>query len=307
MKVKRYPVIIVIALFSVILWVTVNMGYEYQATIDVPVDPRNIPEGKALRPPVQRSISFQAHGTGWRLAGLSFSPDMRFVVDLAGGKNQTVIDINREFGMHLRRPTGLQLRDAQPDTLFLVLEQYVEKVVPVRPVLDIDFHRGYAQVGEMELQPDEVRIGGAKSFIDKLTTWSTKRVRYTDVKSDLAVNVPLSDTLGSDVSKSTTTVTVEIKVQPFAEKRFPGIPVEVVAAPSNREVILIPPKLDIVARGGLYQLTNIGTENFRATVNYRVILLDTTGTVQPEIAGPEGIEIIVQKPERFQYIIRRRL
>lgn len=307
MREKRYPVIIVVSLFSVILWITVNMGREYQSTVDVPVNLLNIPDGRAPRPPVPRSISFQVRGDGWLLAQLSFSQDLRFVVDLAGVEKDLLIDVDREFGTHLRGPTGLQLFDPQPETLLVVLERYVEKLVPVQPVLDIEFRRGYGQVGKTVVQPDRIRIGGAKSLIDKLTAWPTKRDRYTDVKSDLAIHVPLSDTLSSDVSRSEATVTVDVKVQPFAEKTFLSIPVEVAATPPSREVILIPPKVDIVARGGIDQLTNITAQNFRATVDYRTILLDTTGNVEPEIVGPEGIEIIVRKPERFQYIIRRRL
>ncbi len=307
MKEKRYPVIIAVALFSVILWFTVNMGYEYQTTIDVPVVFDNIPDGKAPLPPVPRSISFQVRGTGWQLAGLSFSLDLRYVVDLSVVKRRKIIDLNRELGAHLRGAVGLQPFEPQPDTLLVVLERYAEKTVPIQSLLDIEVRPGYGQVGRMVIRPDKVQISGAKSLIDKLTAWPTKRVRFTDVKSDLKVNVPLSDTLSSEVSKSEATVTVEVKVQPFAEKTFLGIPVEVAATPPNREVILIPPKVDIVARGGLDQLTNITAQNFRATVDYRVIRLDTTGKVEPEIAGPEDIEIIVRKPERFQYIIRRRL
>lgn len=307
MKEKRYPVIIVVVLFSVILWVTVNMGYEYKDTVNVPVVLENIPDGRAPRPPVPSSISFQVKATGWQLASLSFSPDLRYIVDLDGIRNQVTIDVNRELATHLRGPSVLEISDPQPDTIIITLDRYVERVVPVQPDLDIAFRQGYGQVGRIVLEPDRVQIGGAKSLIDKLSGWPTKKVQLTDVRSDQTLVVLLSDTLRSEVTRTEAPIKLHIRVQPFAEKAFLGIPVEVMAVPPNREVILIPPKLDIVARGGVDELTNTTAKSFRAAVDYRVILLDTTGAILPETVGPEGIKIIVRKPERFQYIIRRRL
>ncbi len=307
MKEKRYPIIIVVVIFSVILWFTVNMAYEYQATVDVPIDLQNIPDGKALRPPVQRYITFQVRGSGWQLAGLSFSPELRYVIDLNGVRRRKIIDVNRELNTRLRAPAGLELFDPEPDTAIVFLDTYAEKTVPVVSLVEIEIRPGYGQVGKMVMRPDKIRIGGAKSLIDKITSWPTKKERFTDVKSDLSLTVPISDSLRYEISRSEATVVIEVNVQPFAEKTFSGIPIEVSATPAKWEVILIPPKVDLIVRGGLDQLTNTTAEDFLATIDYRMILLDTTGNIQPEIVGPEGIEIIGRKPERFQYIKRRRL
>ena len=99
---------------------------------------------------------------------------------------------------------------------------------------------------------------------------------------------------------------VTVRVEPFAEKRLQGLLVEALSVPPNREVILIPPKIEVVVRGGIEQLAALTVGDFRATADYYSILSDTTGMVETEITSPSGVQIVNRKPERLQYIIRKR-
>jgi hypothetical protein len=98
-----------------------------------------------------------------------------------------------------------------------------------------------------------------------------------------------------------------VNVQPFAEKTITGIPVEVDSVPSPREVILIPPRIELVVRGGIKQLSSIGAADFRVAVPYQSIEADTTGAVPYGITGPSEIQIVRRKPDRLQHIVRKRL
>jgi hypothetical protein len=102
-------------------------------------------------------------------------------------------------------------------------------------------------------------------------------------------------------------VHVSINVQPFAEKVLNGIPIEGVGVPSNREIIFIPPKIELVARAGIKQLASLVAADFHARIDYLSILTDTTGMVDPIVTGPPGIQIVSKHPERLQYIVRKRL
>jgi hypothetical protein len=46
-------------------------------------------------------------------------------------------------------------------------------------------------------------------------------------------------------------------------------------------------------------------KDFYAFVDYKSILLDTSGFVQPIILGPENIKIVNQQPEKIQYVVRK--
>ncbi|MBP1657949.1 MAG: hypothetical protein H6Q31_2550, partial [Bacteroidetes bacterium] len=73
-----------------------------------------------------------------------------------------------------------------------------------------------------------------------------------------------------------------------------------------RDVIFIPPKMEIVARGGIRQLASVLPVDFQIGVSYDRILADTTGAIEPDVVAPSGIQIVARKPEKLQYIVRKR-
>jgi len=81
----------------------------------------------------------------------------------------------------------------------------------------------------------------------------------------------------------------------------------VTALPSNREVMFIPPKMDVIVRGGIDELAKLSVSDFQASVAYQSLVLDTTGIVTPVFTAPAGIDIIRRTPERFQFVIRKKL
>ena len=78
-----------------------------------------------------------------------------------------------------------------------------------------------------------------------------------------------------------------------------------VQVPENRNVVLIPPKISIIVRSGVNNIAPLSEKDFYAFVDYKWILLDTSGTVQPNITGPENVVIVQQNPVRIQYVVRK--
>jgi hypothetical protein len=102
-------------------------------------------------------------------------------------------------------------------------------------------------------------------------------------------------------------IQLKINVQPYAEKSFSGINIETNYLPSNREVIFIPAKMDVIIRGSIEKLSSITNDSFRSYVDFTNLMSDTTGYFKPEVILPAGVKIIKTFPERFQFIIRKRL
>jgi hypothetical protein len=102
-------------------------------------------------------------------------------------------------------------------------------------------------------------------------------------------------------------IRVSVAVQPFAEKTISGLVAVVPDLPHDREVILIPPKMDIIARAGIRRLAALSPEDFRVTVEYARILADSTGTIEPFVTGPADIQVVSRQPGRLQYIVRKKL
>ena len=305
MKNKNLHIAIFSTLFAVALWLSINMGYEYQTVVSVPLVLENIKPNRSLAKPVPLTVNVKIHASGWQLVGLYFVPDVRYVLDISDISNRFNFVTSKEIVERLKLPQGIQTVDIKPDTIMVVLDDKVKKTVPVEPVVAMTFREGYGVVGDIESIPDSITLTGAKDLLDKIDRWQTDPLVFSSLKSDVNARVGVSDTMSFSITPFPAAVTVQIDVQPIAEKSFKGIPVEVNQVPENRLVVLIPPKIDIIVRGGIEQVAAVEQKDFSSYIDYKSILLDTTGSIHPVVTTPKDIKIVRQDPERLQYVVRK--
>ena len=307
MEKKRFPIIIATTLFAVLLWVSVNMSYDYQVVVSVPLVIENLPLDKAIATPFPRSVQVKLRGSGWRSAALMLGADPRCIIDASSlGAHKRSFALNDVID-RVTIPIGIQPVDMKPESLYFDFDSYTQKRVPVLFNAETEFRTGYGQVGEIVITPDSITIGGATSLLATIGGWPTTRTMFTDLKSPLDAELPLADSASHYLRLSPQAVHVRIDVQQFAEKTITGLPVETRAVPQNKEVILIPPKIDLIVRGGVEQLSTLGNDSFNAAVDYGVIVNDSTGYIDPVVVSPKGVQLVTKKPERMQFIIRTKL
>lgn len=307
MENKRYHIMIASVVFAILAWLAVNMRQDYVVVRHLPVVVENLRAGKALKNPLPKTVAVRFSGSGWLLTALYMTPGLKYFIDASTLTSQPFIITSRDLLEHVKLPFSVEAVESKPDTLVLALDDYVEKHLPVVPRMVLEFHPGYGQVGGIQILPESITVGGAKETIDNLTMWHTVYEKFTDLKSTTDVTMPLEDPLDYSLVVFQKSVRVQINVQPFAERIFSGIPVAATSTPSNREVIFIPPKMDVTVRGGIDQLAKISDRDFNASVWYENLLRDTSDYVIPDLSAPADISVISRKPERFQFIIRKRL
>jgi hypothetical protein len=315
LKKRTLHIALASTIFGALVWLSVSLSEEYQVTVQAPLTIQGIPPGSAISTPVPRTVLMRFRGKGWRLAAMLLGPDIKLTfpfatlpgvhgtADLGGNRVVTMTDIADRL---IARP-GVRLVDAKPDSISIGLDRFAEKLVPVVMDISATFREGYGQVGTALVVPESVTVGGAEMVLKGIPSWRTVQHTFEDLRAPVEDDLALADPGAYDLRFSVQRVHVSINVQPFAEKLFSGLPVEVLETPSNREVILIPPKIEIVARGGIKQLSGITAEDFKVTVDYTHVVSDTTGNIDASIAGPAGIQIVRKRPEHLQYIMRKRL
>ncbi len=307
MKPRRIHIVFAAILLGVFFWLSVNLREQYQVSIDAPLSIDGIPEGMAIRTPVPPELQLKFRGDGWRLAALLIGSEPRLHIPLSSlPPDNRIITINEVLDRIALSPE-VQLIDINPDTVSIVLEHKKEKRLPVVPDVSITFRDGYGQVGPLSVSPDSVTVYGAGSILEGISGWRTATVRFDDVKNPLEEEVSMARSTDLLLECVPASIHVRVNVQPFAEKVFSGLPVEIHDLPPNRDVILIPPKMEIVARGGIRQLASILPVDFQVSVLYAAILADTTGYVDPAVAAPPGVQVVTKRPEKLQYIVRKRL
>jgi len=273
----------------------------------IPVVLENLQDGKILKYPVPKTISVRFRGTGWLLAGLYLSPGVNYFIDASSLGAGDFVVTRRDLLEHLKIPFAIQPLDVNPDTLVLALVEYREKRVQVVPRFMLDFHEGYGQVGPVRVSPESISVVGSDSILGAIRVWHTAFRKFDDLRGPIDEAVELEQSPSFSLQIPTTAVRVRISIQPFAEKTFPGIPVVATGVPPSQEVFFIPPKMDIILRGGIDQLAKITAEELHPTVSFESLAADTVRPVVPMLLSPEEVRVVSRKPEQFQYIIRKRL
>lgn len=307
MRKRNLHIVIIAALFGVMAWASVSLREQYVVTVTAPFVLEDIPDGWAVRSPLPPSMQLRFRGDGWRLATMLMGGVPRLVFSagtlLPGNKPITFNDVAERV---LLTP-GIQLLDVKPDSVRIDLDRSVRKRVPV--VLDCiaSFREGYGQVGPTSVAPDSVTITGAESLLRGVESWKTEHRAFENLRAPLDASVPLTPPGAQVFAFSAPSVRVSIWVEPFAEKVFSGIPVDVTGVPPNREVILIPPRIELVVRAGIKQLSMLSQPDFHVSASYARIAADSTGAVDAEVAAPPGVQVVSKRPDHIQYIVRTRL
>jgi len=307
MENKRYHIILASITFAVLMWISINMGYEYTVLRRIPVILENRREDRALKYPIPKSITVRFQGRGWELAGLYFLPEVRYFIDLSSLNNEQFVLTSRDFAEHVKIPLSIQSLDIKPDSMILALEESREKKVPVIPRVTVTTPDGYGLVGPVRATPESVMISGAHSTIDAIPIWHTEHRRYDNQRTAVDEQIALEDPQNYAVDFTPRVVRVQVDIEPFAEKTFEGVSLFVLGAPANREVIFIPPRMDVTVRGSIDDLSKLTPDNFQAKADYESLIDDSTGTVIPALVSPEGLKVIRKTPEKFQFIIRKKL
>jgi len=304
-KLNRTPIIIASIIFAVGLWITVNLGFDYTTTKNIPLDIQNLDTDIAFQSPPPDHIRVRIRGEGWNLLGMKLGSETKYIIDLMNEQSNVTIRTSANLSERLRIPSDIEVVDISPSQFTIDLERKVERRIPIEPVLDITFRDGFNQVGPVVATPDSITVRGGESVIRNIPHWKTKPIELRDIREPVRKSVKLSDTLAQIVSLSRQNADVYFDVQPIAEKTFSGMRVEVDGVPPNREVAIIPPRIDLVIRGGINQLAAIDNEDFNIRVDYRDLLADTSGIIVARIEGPDDVRIVQRSPEQLRYIIRR--
>ena len=293
--------------FAVLVWVSINMAEEYTLTKHLPVVLENKRGGKALRFPVPKSIMARFRGNGWQLAGLYLSSDVKYFIDESTLGSDPYVVTGKDFFDHVKLPIAVQPLDVKPETLLLALADYKEKRVRIVPRVVMDYHDGFGQVGPVRISPESVLVGGAADQVQAITQWQTVYERYDNRREPISEELGLEEPLNFSLEVSPSSVRIDVDVQPFAEKTITGVLVVASATPLNRDVIFIPPRMDVIVRGGIEQLARLSASDFLASVPYAMLLEDTSGVFGPTLSAPAGVSVLRRSPEKFQFVIRKKL
>ena len=293
------------------IWFFVVTANEYSFELRAALHLENMPENHVLARPVPEHIRILYRGAGRDLLHLLIRDR---VLRLNLNHNTESLWYTVQTNMLDAVPAHMNLNPARivsQDSVFIALDVYSEKKVPVRSQLKLAMMDGYIQVGETRFHPDSVIVKGARQLVESVDEIFTKEDQYQHLLKDLTRTAQLVRPEDDMITLSHSNVNFSVNVQRIGERMIDGIPIHVTNLPASvKDAIVIPSTLSLVVHGGNEFLMNLKKDDISATIDYRSLVYDlrTGGPIRQVRAAidlPEDIIYYNAKPQSFDIILER--
>jgi hypothetical protein len=303
--VNHYKVKLFSVCSALFLWFYVVTDNIYEYPIEVPIQVSVFPEGKMLLKPLPEETRVLFSGTG--KAFLSQSLRMKkFDLDLSGAGDVSTIQLATSMirgipGSEVFRP----IRVLEPDSITVYLDTREIKRVPVEPQFSIDLADGYTQVGEILFEPDSVTLSGPAQIVEQIEALRTGEKHFSSVSRSIQGKIKLIPPESKMVQVSALASEFAVDVQRIHEITLDEIPVQVINAPSNIKVTVVPSTLSLRLRGGVDMLMQISSDDIKATIDYQTRNRYRSNRIPASIEAPHDVSFSNAKPKFFELIIER--
>ncbi|MGH2574301.1 MAG: hypothetical protein ACRDFC_01225 [Ignavibacteria bacterium] len=302
----KYQILITSLVLSFILWLSLNLNFTYELDRKIPIK-INVNRPYAISNIIPLTLDVKFKGKGWSLLRLFTSIKLELNYNVVVGENEQIILFTREYvNEKFALSENLSASYVKPETLIVKFDKYAERYVKLYPDIILECKDGYQTVGKPELDPDSLLIGGSINIIKNLYVLNTAKLIYKNVNSYINQSIKLTDSLSNIIWKSSDVVNVKIKVELTAEKELQNVEIKVSNIPSDKDVLLIPQNINIQLKGGVNQLAVLDNTNIFGALDFMDLLQDTTGSVISKFLLPEGVKIMSSKPEKIQYVIKKK-
>lgn len=302
---KNFRIFLLSFFFATALWLYISLNLSYSLDVSIPFEIQTT-KSQALTEEVPNTIDVKVKGKGWDLLNILISKDLKYSLDISKLKKDSKIITEQFVNERLNLQQNVSILEINPDTISINFDKVFEKLVPLKNNIVLNLKEGYSIVGNPVLIPDSVKIQGASYLLNKIKFIPTEVKVINNVNSDIQGVVNIKDTLSSLIKVDLKQVNFRYRIQLSAEKNIDDILINVLNVPQDKEVLLIPPKLNISLRGGVEQLSQITPADVIVNIEFGKIENDTLGFVIPELIIPDETSLLKTEPQKLQYIIKNK-
>jgi hypothetical protein len=301
----RYNVLIGSFLVATAFWFSVTMSGTFRAHFDVPLTISNMPVDIALVAPLPENVDVLLEADGWQLLFMNAGKQVAY--EIPGSRLRAgVIQTNRILNETMQLPPGVTALRVYPETLFVRVDRFLRKDVPLRLVsLSMKFKDGFGLVSEPTISPDSITLRGAESVLRGIRSWPVDGRSYTDLAIPVTEELMVRDSLPGVVRYALDKVTLHIPTEQLADMWFRDVRVNVRHVPADREVLLGQQTIDISVRGGVNALSLYSSGDVSAEIEFEDIVADTSGSIIPTLIIPPELKVLSMEPPAIQYTLRK--
>jgi YbbR domain-containing protein len=190
-----------------------------------------------------------------------------------------------------------------PDSINFNYDTHFVKLVPVVLNQDIKYASGFDIDGSFQLEPDSIKVIGAKTIIDTISQIETTILTLNDVNSDIdnSINLKLPKP-NSNIKFSKSNVRVKGTVKKFTEGSF-LVPVTVTNLPENIKIKYFPKEIEVIFYTSLDYFKNISVNNFRIECDYSLLNEENNKLIPKVTKQPDSVRNVRLATKSIEYII----
>ena len=227
-KISVFTICLIIA---VLIWLLIKLSEDHTTTIEYPIASVNLSADKVMVDKSDSMVVLRVKAHGFKLISVKyFQKRYPIVVDFKKLKPKKITahsyescivasQILSEISSQLKYSN--ELLSISPDTLFLELEDFIQKKIPIRLNLDVNFEKQHHLYSPIKYFPNSVVVKGPYSVISKLEYVQTERIELNNLKDDITFSVDIQKPFNNSlVTLSGTEINVELDVEEFTEANF---------------------------------------------------------------------------------------
>ena len=278
-------------IFASLLWYFVVGEDKIDATVYIPVEIVNLPRELVISNQFKKQLEATISGPRSLISGLNRQRVTR-TIDLAKATPGTIVIRNEPETIQF--PRGVTVSRIQPTHISLLIDELVEKELPVQVRTTGAPAIGHELAGVV-FEPPLIKISGPKAIVGRENLLTAKPIDISGLKgpSTIQVHLELRPALLELIGETVVTANVVIREKTM-EKTIANVPIHLSDSDSSRKVTVEPDTIDIRA---LMPLSSKGSQTglFEATVSTDGLPVGVH-RLPVTITAPEQIKIIEALP-----------
>lgn len=311
---EKTIIFLICLLIAVATWLLIKLSKNYYTVGEFAVEYINLPDDWAFSSRPDSVLYLNMKTAGYRIIHEElFHQQRKIYIDISGlkprknGQYYEASVNSADLSERIAAQVGdnYQLMNITPHTMFFRFEKAETRKVKVKLNLKLSFGKQYGLYHHLLYDPDSVRIKGPHDAVKNIKEVETEDISWSDLNTDTWFTVNLRKNAGSEFIAYPSYIKVLVPVAEFTESDF-EVPVVIDSLPKGLSYKVFPEKVKVRIKAALSDIKEIGSPDFKASINYYDILHKERNKAKVNlIKVPDYAKVVSVSPEKVEFLIQR--
>ncbi|PZW40669.1 hypothetical protein LX95_01737 [Mesonia algae] len=293
-------------IFALLIWLLIQFSKTYTKEISVPIQFTEIPKDKIVNK-TKGTIKMRVTENGFGLAWLSIrNPKIiSSLKDLSVTKNNiTFLTETHESEILSKLRINFEKVHFITKKINIPFIQKETKKIPVVPIIDVSYAPGYNSDEKLVIQPDSIKISGAKKILDSIQFISTQKITLKEVSSNKNGKVKIDTAQYSNVTYYQNEINYQLKTKKFTEGRL-NIPIEILNAPKDASVSIFPKEVIVIYTVSLDSFEEVSKNDFLVICDFNDLSENQNFLIPKIKKKPSNVTATRLNINKVQFVLKR--